>query len=118
MPAAFYDRPEIERHLRLLSDAFDELSSERQMGMGIGPIPWSKLRAYLIAELDLSGRAYDHAYQVIRRVDGEYVAMLNASSDPSKKSAAGQVAATDTKAMRSMFAGLAKRKQKPGDKKK
>lgn len=76
-PPEFYDRPEIEPHLMFLWTAFWDLSTERQMGMVIGPVPVSKMREYLRDELGLDGNEYDRARAIIRRADEAYCAMLN-----------------------------------------
>lgn len=78
-PEPYYNRPEIEPHLTFLWAAFNDLSTERQIGMAIGPIPDSKLRDYLARELKLRGADYDWARDVLRQADDEYVAMCNAS---------------------------------------
>lgn len=108
-PAEFFERPDIELHLGLLWEAFSELSTERQFGMGVGPIPRSKIKDYLTQELDLSGDAYEHAYAVMRRVDGEYVSMINKAQGSGGMNNQGQVSATDPSAMKSMFGAMAKK---------
>jgi hypothetical protein len=80
-PPAFYDRPEIEPHLQLFWDAFWELSTERQLGNAIGPIPASRIREYLRDELDLHGNEYDRARAIVRRADDAWIAMLNRRKD-------------------------------------
>ena len=69
VPAAFYDRPEIEPHLTWLWNAFWELGTERQLGMAVGPIPVSKIKEYLRDEMELTGAEYDRARAIIRKVD-------------------------------------------------
>jgi hypothetical protein len=76
-PEGFYDRPEIEPHLAWLWNAFWELSTERQLGMTIGPIPGSQIREYLRDEMELTGVDYDRARSIIRKADDAYVGMLN-----------------------------------------
>ena len=39
-------RVDPDEHLRFEWSAFFLLSTERQIGMGIGPIPWSSIDAY------------------------------------------------------------------------
>jgi len=80
-PEGFYDRPEVEPHLNWLWSAFWELSTERQLGMTVGPIPASKIRDHLRDELDLQGTEYDHARAVIRKTDDAYLGMLNRRKD-------------------------------------
>lgn len=46
LPDAIANAPELDEDLLFYFDAYLELSSERQIGMGIGPIPISSLWAY------------------------------------------------------------------------
>jgi len=113
-PAEFYDQPLIEPHLVWLWNAFWELSTERQLGMSIGPIPGSKIREYLCDELELHGADYDRARAIIRKVDTDYVGMLNSrKSDEPKLS--DQAKATDSEGVKRVMRGLGK--AKPGKRK-
>ena len=46
LPAWFLDEPEVEPGEEFFIGAFFELSSCRQIGMGLGPIPWSAIVEY------------------------------------------------------------------------
>lgn len=76
---AFYQQPEILPWNSFYWEAFHELSTERQIGMGLGPIPRSCIMAYA-AEQDLLGDAAEHFLDIIRRVDVEYLQSANSSS--------------------------------------
>ena len=72
-----------------LYDAFGDLSTERQIGMAVGPIPRSKIKEYGRDELDLSGEALDRFMMTISRIDGEYLSMSSAPH-PMEQAAAKQ----------------------------
>lgn len=78
-PAAFYEREDINPAWLFHWEAFNDLSSERQIGMGVGPIPRSAVKAYA-EEFDIVGDAFDKFYRIIRAVDLEYLKQVNASS--------------------------------------
>lgn len=57
--------------------AFWELSTDRQVGMGLGGIPWSSINAYAerygIASID----DFDHFASLIRATDAAYLDAAN-----------------------------------------
>lgn len=81
---AFYQQPEILPWNKFYWDAFHDLSTERQIGMGLGPIPRSHIMAYA-AEHDILGDNADHFADIIRRVDIEYLRQTSVSSKDKKK---------------------------------
>jgi hypothetical protein len=107
-PTEFYERPEIEPHLTWLWNAFWELTTERQIGMAIGPIPGSKIREYVREEMGLDGVEYDHGRAVIRRMDDDYVAMLNRRPDESPE-LSDAAKATDGDGVKRVVRGLGNR---------
>ncbi|MFZ1074804.1 MAG: hypothetical protein WAN50_00290 [Minisyncoccia bacterium] len=46
VPECIVNTPKVLDHLLFYYDAFWELDSERQIGMGVGPIPWSSIMLY------------------------------------------------------------------------
>lgn len=76
---AYYQQPEIPPWHSFYWEAFHALSTERQIGMGVGPIPRSYIIAYA-AEQDLLGDAAEHFLDIIRRIDVEYLRSTNSSS--------------------------------------
>jgi hypothetical protein len=110
-PDGFHDRPEIEPHLTWLWNAFWELSTERQLGMSIGPIPGSKIREYLRDEMELSGSDYDRARAILRKADDAYVGMLNRTKDEPDHMA-DVAKATDTEGVKRVMRGMGKRRMK------
>ena len=112
-PDGFHDRPEIDPHLNWLWDAFWELSTERQLGMSVGPIPGSKIREYLRDEMELTGAEYDRARAIIRKADNAYLGMLRSKTDEPKLT--DQAKATDAEGVKRVMRGLGK--AKPGKRK-
>jgi len=114
-PAEFHDRPEIEPHLIWLWNAFWELSTERQLGMSVGPIPGSKIREYLRDEMELDGVAYDRARAILRKADDAYVGMLNRRKDDGPEMA-DMAKTTDAEGVKRVMRGLGNRHKmaKPG----
>ena len=110
-PEGFYDRPEVEPHLAWLWSAFWELSTERQLGMAVGPIPGSKIREYLRDEMELVGAEYDRARAIMRKADDAWCGMLNArkGDEPVLRDAAK---VTDTEGVKRVMRGLDKRRTK------
>jgi hypothetical protein len=59
--------------------AFNDLTSERQIGMGIGPIPYSALRAYA-TEYGIRGHdEFDYFRWLLQAMDNHYLAHVNSS---------------------------------------
>jgi hypothetical protein len=94
-----------------LWNAFWELSTERQIGMAIGPIPVSKIRDYLRDELELSGAEYDRARAIIRRADDAYSGMLNRARN-SGPEMSDSAKATDPDGLKRVVRGAAVNKRK------
>jgi len=107
-PEGYYDRPEIEPHLKWLWSAFWELGTERQLGMTIGPIPGSKVREYMRDEFGLLGAEYDHVCAVMRAIDNEYLSMLNRRKDDGPEMA-DAAKTTDPEGVKRVVRGLGSR---------
>jgi hypothetical protein len=114
-PAEFHDRPEIEPHLTWLWNAFWELTTERQFGMSIGPIPVSKIREYLRDELELDGGEYDRVRTIIRKADDAYVGMLNRRKDDEPEMA-DRAKTSDPEGVKRIMRGLGGRSKAKGRK--
>lgn len=89
-PAAFFERPELWPQNQMYWDAFWDLGSERQIGMGIGPIPRSAIKAYA-DEYDMSVEEFDSLYRMLRIMDNEYLSLINEKKSENK----GLVAKSD-----------------------
>lgn len=112
-PPQFYERPDISDHLRFYWDAFIELSSERQIGMGVGPIPRSAVLNYA-REFGIGSRdGFYHLYRIIQAVDEDYLSVINSTPKADEK----QVPIENAEAARAIFHRLgnemkAKRRKK------
>lgn len=104
-PHQFYERPEIPNHLRTYWDAFDDLSTERQNGMGIGYIPHSKIKQYVSDDMGLCGEAHGFAVDLLREVDRRYVAMVSEAINKKPN----EVNPQDTEGVRDLLRRKAKR---------
>jgi hypothetical protein len=78
-PSQFYDQPELSLDQVFYWDAFNDLSSERAIGMGIGPIPYSAVRNYA-AEFNIVDRdEFDYFYGIMKAMDTEYLTIVNST---------------------------------------
>lgn len=69
--------PEVPEHYRTYQTAFWDLSTERPVGMGLGPLPLSIIKRYVTEDMGLSGEAHAFAVDVLRAVDNGYLTMRN-----------------------------------------
>ncbi len=76
VPDAFYQQPEVFQPYMFYWTAFHELGSERQIGMGVGPIPRSAIKAYA-EEFEIFGDDFDKFLSIIRTLDSEYLSLVN-----------------------------------------
>lgn len=105
-PEQYYTRPVFDDpHIASLQNAFQELSSERQVGMSSGPIPISKIREHVAVEFDgLSEDHQDRIVDVLRLIDAGWRA-LESEKSPAQPSAEG--AAAPEHPVKRMLKGLA-----------
>jgi len=71
-PAWFDDAPDILPGHEFFLKAFWELSTERQIGFAIGPIPVSRVRTYA-AQNGLDEQSTELLVHVVRSMDGAYL---------------------------------------------
>lgn len=72
VPAAIGNSPILKQHDELYLYAFYDLDTERHSGMSIGPIPWSCVEHYALAnDFDYEQRYTLHF--VIRRMDAAHI---------------------------------------------
>jgi hypothetical protein len=107
-PAQYYTQPEISDAASVYWEAFSDLSTERQIGMGVGPIPRSKIRDFASDQLGLSGDAHEQFCAVIEMVDQDYTSHAN-SSDKEKRSS---VPIDDVEGVKAVFDLIESRKEK------
>ena len=65
--------PELDEGYRFAYEAFNALSTDRQVGFGVGPIPWSAIdqfaQRYGIVDID----EFERLNYLIRVMDGVYL---------------------------------------------
>lgn len=72
LPDRIVNAPELDEAFEFYVDAFWELSTERQFGMGIGPIPITAMQAYARHyEMD-DEEEFDFVY-FIKAMDATYI---------------------------------------------
>lgn len=110
-PAEFFEQPELTADDLPYWNAFHVLGTERQLGMSLGPIPWSKVVAYA-DYLDLDEHASERLHAIVRRVDGEYLSMLSPKSkDDEENKMRSKASMNDPKGIARVFSGLERRQK-------
>lgn len=111
-PAAYYDRPEVLPCHEFYWVAFCDLVTERSIGMGVGPIPRSKVIAYA-ERADLGGEdAVEFFWAVIHALDGADIAGINKTQKPPEKDEPSfSVAVNDNAGLRDFFAQFGARQK-------
>lgn len=80
LPDKIANRPTLGIGLEMYMDAFNRLSTCRQLGMGVGPIPWTAIGLYAVqAELDT-----DHTDKLYYYIEAMDAAFLKWSADRNK----------------------------------
>lgn len=112
-PRQFFERPEVESDFQEEWLGFLDLTTERQTGVGAGPIPRSKIRDYASDQCGLSDDAHERFCLIIQRVDDDYVSMVNSTTkdDPSA------VPISDVEGVKAVFDIVEKRKEKQANRK-
>ncbi len=67
---------ELEQHLVWVWNAFQQLSNCRQVGMGVGPIPWTAIDAYATRHCIRDEDDFDEFRYLIVAMDEVYMAYL------------------------------------------
>ena len=68
VPKALLDRPNLKRHLLMIWEAFHALNGDRQMGMMIGPIPFTAIDRYA-ARHGIAGEEFQRFHALISAMD-------------------------------------------------
>jgi hypothetical protein len=79
LPDFIKNEPELMPGLGMFLQAFWDLSTCRQMGMGLGPIPWLSIQEYCIllgGDEDFNREFHYH----IRQIDNAYLNWVNESN--------------------------------------
>ena len=96
LPDKIRNKPEITTGLDLYWKAFQDLSSDRDIGMGVGPIPWSSLNAWA-ARNSIRGDDFERFVMVLRGLDNIYMEKQGKKT----KGKMGKKSFSKAKAMRS-----------------
>ena len=76
IPEKILNAPQVNTGLELYFNAFFELESERQIGMSIGPIPWSSINEYSKV-YNLSTEQKECLFYFVRKLDRVYLRKVN-----------------------------------------
>jgi len=68
----FAEKPALNTGLEIYYEAFNALSTCRQIGMGIGPIPWTAVRQYA-EDLGMEGISRDRLFTLVSEMDSVYI---------------------------------------------
>ena len=72
LPAKIANKPTIKFGLDLYWKAFQDLSADRDVGMGVGPIPWSAMNAWGVRN-HIKGDDFERFVLVLRGMDSVYM---------------------------------------------
>lgn len=78
LPDKIANKPELIGGLEIYWKAFVELSSDRQIGMAEGPIPWSSMNMWAIRH-GIYGDDFDRFIAILRSLDEAYLQKQNKS---------------------------------------
>jgi len=84
-PSWYYEEPDVPPGFDFMMSEFSDLSTERQIGLAIGPIPVSKIRERQ-RELDLDAWAGTVFKTVITAMDAEFRAWVSREKERNAKS--------------------------------
>lgn len=101
LPDKFKNKPKLGVGLEMYWRAFTELSGDRQVGMGEGPIPYASIHHWGVRN-QIYGDDFDRLVAVIRGVDASYMEARNKAHKRAMASAKkGGKKAPSSKALRS-----------------
>lgn len=72
IPKKLQNSPSLESGMELYYQAFLDLNSCRQVGMGEGPIPWTAI-AYYCRFFEMDEETTDDVMYMVRGLDNEYL---------------------------------------------
>lgn len=76
LPERIHNAPELQMGLDLYYEGFLDLTSCRQMGMAIGPIPLLAILEYCVIK-DITGQQQADFVWLIQRLDAKYLEWSN-----------------------------------------
>ena len=72
VPDKIKNAPNLSVGLVLYWRAFQDLSSDRDIGMGVGPIPWTSMDAWA-ARNRIRGDSFERFVMILRGMDGAFM---------------------------------------------
>jgi hypothetical protein len=76
------NEPELAEHLQFEWRAFRDLSTDRQQGFGIGPIPWTSLDRYAVRHAIDDPDEFDRFRQLMQAMDSAYCEHVKSLNPP------------------------------------
>ena len=80
IPDRIKNRPRLRFELAFFLDAFYELDTDRNVSVSFGPIPWSSLHNYAVANELVGEEYYDFMY-LVRAIDSAYIKHMREKSN-------------------------------------
>lgn len=80
LPESMINMPTLPHYLLWIKEAFISLSTCRQIGFGVGQIPWTALKQYT-DHLELSYEEFLYFEKMIYGIDNAYVDYVNKDKD-------------------------------------
>jgi hypothetical protein len=84
IPPTLLNEPELLPGLEIYYSAFWDLFSDRQLGMGVGPIPYSAMRAYCL-DWEMDDEQASDLKRLVRKMDHVFLEWQEKQSKKSKK---------------------------------
>ena len=85
LPDAIKNKPRLRPGLEVYYMAFWECSTDRQLGMAEGPIPWTAINAWAIRHGFVGAEEFDRLVRIIKMMDVAYIE--HRTKDVKKKAA-------------------------------
>lgn len=84
IPDQLLNEPMLHEGLDIYYSAFWELNTDRQVGMGLGPIPYSSIRNYC-KDRGLGGDQSDNMMRLLRKMDSEFIKFQEKQAKKARK---------------------------------
>lgn len=98
-------------HLQTIYRAFNELSSERPIGMGPGPIPRSAIKRFVAEEMDyLYGESAERMEDILRAVDDGWLGLRSEKQEQQNADTPDPEQGREDHPISSLLKGLAKKR--------
>ena len=86
IPQSLLDEPELMPGLHMIYNGFWNISTDRQVGMSLGPLPHTAIREYA-KEYNLPEEDADDFRRLVRAMDGFYLSWIDKKREIDKKAA-------------------------------